>query len=231
MKYRNVFLSLLLIGNLAYALDMRVSSEGTKTSKLVKDSLMVPRGSAVITDSGLLKKTGITHIIHAATGSMTRSGSDFEPSLEGIDLSIKNALILAKNNKHKSLAIPFLGGGIFLGSLGSDKKKLADFIIQKTADHHKGKLDIKFVTWSEEDTKIFESSLNALKDKKFKRHANVVKGSITDFKTHHCTVIVNAANMEIAFGGGLSGVIGKATGVSNEIDKSAKEIIKAYYKD
>jgi len=41
--------------------------------------------------------------------------------------------------------------------------------------------------------------------------------------------IVNAANIEVKFGGGLSGAIGTATGEKEQINSEAQKILKAYY--
>jgi len=203
-----------------------IAYEKTDQSKEVKAAGMIPRGSALITDSGELKSSGITHIIHAATGSMTKSSEAFKPTLEGITNSIINSISLAHEFKHKTIAIPFLGGGIFLGSLGLLKKELAKNIIQAALNNNPHKLIISFVTWSSEETRVFKDLYQKLvKDNsKYK----VVRGSITDFNIHKSSVIVNAANMEVIFGGGLSGVIGEATKSSTKIDSSAKKFIEKF---
>lgn len=205
-----------------------ISYEKTKALNEVKKARMIPRGSALITGSGELKKSGIKHIIHAATGSMTQSSNAFKPNIEGIKNSIINSLILAHEFKHKSIAIPFLGGGIFLKSLGVTKKELVRIIMESAVKNNPFGMKVSFVTWSTEDTKLFKSIFAQV----FKNNQNfrVIKGSITDFKAHQSSVIVNAANMEVLFGGGLSGVIGRATKNSSEIDSSAHQFIKKFYK-
>lgn len=182
---------------------------------------MVPRGSAVITPSGDLAKTGIESIIHVAPGSMTRGGAEYDPSKEGLILSLKNGLHIAKNKKLTCLAMPFIGGGIFLGALKMTKPQLAGLIID-TVSAEKPAFDITFVTWGAEDTKVFTDLLKVKNDPRLKQ----VEGSITDFKIHKCATIVNAANMEIIFGAGVSGVIGNATGSPEKINQMAKELIQ-----
>ncbi|MBF0367505.1 MAG: hypothetical protein HQK50_18165, partial [Oligoflexia bacterium] len=52
---------------------------------------------------------------------------------------------------------------------------------------------------------------------------------ITEFKDIGADVIVNAANMEVQFGGGVSGVIAKAAGggaIANAIDQEAQELLQ-----
>ncbi len=43
----------------------------------------------------------------------------------------------------------------------------------------------------------------------------VAAGSIVDFRLHRASAIVNAANMEVSFGGGISGPIATAAGVAH----------------
>lgn len=61
-------------------------------------------------------------------------------------------------------------------------------------------------------------------------NVSVVQGSITDFKTHGCSAIVNAANMELLFGGGVSGVIERATGAGPRIEEEAARKLDGFYR-
>lgn len=202
-----------------------ISAEGTKADKEVSQKGMVPRGSAVLGPSGDLAKSGITGIIHAAPGSMTNSDPKFTPTLEGLKLALTNSLIISEKQKLPNLAIPFIGGGIFLKSLGLTKKKLAQEIFS-TVTERKTATKIVFVTWGEEDSAIFKEILGA-----HPAHGvSLVSGSITDFKIHQCSTILNAANMEVQFGGGISGVIGNATGNSGLLDNEIKEAITEFNK-
>src|SRR5690606_28607417 len=47
-----------------------IADEGTRFFAGAKAKAMLPRGAAIVTSSGRLAATGITHVIHAATGSM-----------------------------------------------------------------------------------------------------------------------------------------------------------------
>jgi len=58
----------------------------------------------------------------------------------------------------------------------------------------------------------------------------IMQGSILSFHDHHAPVIMNAANMEVEFGGGLSGIVGGATGDQTAIDKEARADIQAFWK-
>lgn len=204
------------------------------------DVQMVPSGSAVLTESGDLKNQGIQGILHAASGSMTRNDGVFKPSIEGITNSIKNSLILAREKGYSSVAIPFIGGGIFLGRLGITKEELA-YHIAKASLHHSRNLKIVFVGYTEEDFSILEEARErALKEVSFKKKAldfilmsasakkrsSVAHGSLVDYQVHNCELVINPANTEVAFGGGLSGVIARASGQSYQIDRDAQELIQ-----
>ena len=222
-----------------------------------KDGL-APLGSAAITESGDLKESGINYIIHAASGSMSSYDNSTEPTLKSIKLSIINSIKLAELNNVKTLAIPLIGGGIFLDRIGTTRELLAYEIIT-TAMETKTKLNIVFVAYSEEDSQAMNEAYQSAKPtvkivqlnwlqklwnylisffKKnnpqqklpyFFEHSRVARGSITKFSDHGGDAIVNAANMELQFGGGLSGIIGKATGQTEEIDQDCAELIKEFW--
>jgi O-acetyl-ADP-ribose deacetylase (regulator of RNase III) len=199
--------------------------------KEVADAQMLPRGAAILTDSGNLKNTGITSIIHAASGSSTKKGDAFKPTMEGVTTSVKNSLILAKRFNHKTVAVPFIGGSIFLSSIGVTPEELSMAIIRASLKN-RGDLNIRFVTLGATDTKIFQDNLSSiLTEAEFKNvgtAAQVTPGSITSFSVHGASAIVNAANMEVRFGGGISGAIASATGDSKSIDDAAKKLVSDF---
>ncbi len=216
---------LLVMSSISHAEAPKIMTEGISSEeiKLSKASKLAPRGSATITDSGKLKNQNIKAIIHAATGSMNRSGKSFDPSLESVELSVKNSVKLAQKNSFTSIAVPFLGSGIFISRIGTTKKKLAATIIQAMSDAAN---DIKpvFVAYGDSDYELVKAVKARLNTSK----VSIVKGSITDYSVHNAAVIVNAANTELVFGGGLSGVIARATGASDEIDKENKAILQSF---
>jgi O-acetyl-ADP-ribose deacetylase (regulator of RNase III) len=185
---------------------------------------MLPRGSALITSSGNLANTGIKAIIHAATGSMTKSGGDYEPTVQSIQNSVANAIQLAQINGFKRIAIPFIGGGIFAARLGVEPSALAEYIVL-AAKNSKGSSEIVFVTFGDQDTGYFANAIS-----KFEIQAELVNGSIVDFSHHGASVIVNAANTEVIFGGGLSGVIARSTGYEKEINLEAQDKINSLFR-
>lgn len=215
-----------------------ISAKGVKHSSKVREAQMFPRGSAVLTRSGDLSKSGIKHIIHAAPGAMASDGPEFSPSMEGLKLSVKNSLYLAKEMGLECVAMPFIGSGIFQTALGVTKEKLASEILVAALDANT-KVRVVFVPFGEEDTAIFNSLMKSppkrgLKDLvKFKRDLPpnfiLAPGSILDFPTHKCDTIVNAANMELQFGGGLSGRIATATGQAEAINSIARDFLTKYY--
>ena len=52
---------------------------------------------------------------------------------------------------------------------------------------------------------------------------------VADITTLEVDVIVNAANMEARFGGGISGAIGSATGEISKIDAEAAREVAAFW--
>jgi esterase len=206
-----------------------VASIGTEFDGEVRAAGMLPRGSAIVTNSGDLSQQGIRHIIHAASGSMTRNGPKFDPSLEGVTSSVKNSLTLAKEYGHKRVAVPFIGGKIFVDRIGIPAQELANQIVDVAIQNRAG-LELRFVTFGDEDTQLFRNALSRHKKTLSEGAAEVTPGSITDFRVHGASAIINAANMEVQFGGGLSGAIARATGHAAEIDAEAQAAIRAFYK-
>jgi len=149
---------------LEFALVNCISSVGTDYSQGINGKL--PRGAALITDSGNLAKNKIKKIIHAASGS---HDSDCHPTKESVILSVQNSIILAERRKIKSLAIPLIGGKIFLGYIKETSpditlEQLAEMIV-KAAIKQRNALDkdlkIVFVDF---DFDNFQKILKELKE-------------------------------------------------------------------
>jgi O-acetyl-ADP-ribose deacetylase (regulator of RNase III) len=154
------------------------------------------------------------------------------PSLEGVTLSIQNSLLLARRFGHSRVAVPFIGGAIFLGSIGVTQNQLAQAILQSVLES-RGNLEIRIVVIGEAEAVIFNHVLTGLRRRPEFQNlpheaVRVVRTSILNFDVHQCTAIVNAANTEVAFGGGISGVIGNATRMGAEIDRQAQELISQF---
>ena len=191
-----------------------ISSQGTIYSKVVVTEDSLPRGAAMLTPSGHLKADQkISAIIHAASGSSGNTDPEFIPTLEGVKLSIRNSLVLANRYGHKKVAIPFIGGKIFLKRIGVTPEVLASTIIQSALEN-RGKAQIQLVMFDDQSKATFEKEFQALlANQEFEKDQaciNIYKGSIVNFADHGASAIVNAANMEVQFGGGVSGAIGKA---------------------
>ena len=216
------YLFLLCFSFSAFGANFSVSNITLDEFTKAKAAKLAPRGSATLTSSGELSKKGITHIVHAAYGSMTRNSKTYAPSISALKLSLTNSIRLAIDNKFKTIAIPFLGSGIFLERMNVSKNDLASNILS-ILYQHSSQISIVLVAYGKYDFELFKS-LN--KDKKIK----IVNGSIIDFSVHNSKVIVNAANTELIFGGGLSGVIGKATHKIREINKANQDIISEIYR-
>lgn len=205
-------------------LEKRISTEGITLSEEVNTTGLAPRGSAVLTSSGELAPTGITAIIHAASGSASRNDPAFVPSLEGVVMSVRNSILLAQKNDFNSIAIPFIGGKIFLSRIGISAEELAAAIVDSILSTPRDNIEVKLVAFGQTDFELFQKILHERGDP-----FPVLEGSITDFSLHHCPVIVNAANMEVEIGGGISGVIGAASGSPARLNAEAKTTLKDFY--
>lgn len=211
-----------------------VSTAGTgpEYTKHIAGLKLLPIGSAFYTTSGALRTVGINGIIHAAIGSISREGKGLTPTLSSVSNCVKNSIILAKRNNHTKVAIPFIGGMIFLQRTGLDPDVLARAVI-RTAIENKGRhLEVRLVTFGEEHTNLFQTILTEfLAQPQYSEHASsiaVCPGDITKFETHGCDVIVNAANIEGRFFGGVSGAIALASQNAAAIDKEAAKTVMAY---
>lgn len=88
-----------------------------------------------------------------------------------------------------------------------------------------------FVAYSEEDRAIFREILDELATRYPAARldgVDVARGDINQFTTHNCSTIVNAANIEVSFGGGISGAIGNATGRGAGINAEALGYINQF---
>jgi hypothetical protein len=74
----------------------KIADAGTAPDEASRRADLLPRGAALVTGSGDLARSGITHVVHAATGSSARTGGAFDPTLESIATSVRNSLALAK---------------------------------------------------------------------------------------------------------------------------------------
>jgi len=192
--------------------EVLISTEGTTLSRTAWENNMLPRGSAMATPSGRLNDKGITSVIHAASGAMGGWHPDVMPTAEGVELSIMNSLKLAQQQGHKRIAIPFIGAGVFAGSMPGGYPKLAERITKQILEH-RGELEVRIVLIDQRSQKLFLDTLGRLDGGKTSRDAvDAIMGDITSFKSHGASAIVNAANMEVRWGGGVSGAIADAVG-------------------
>ncbi|HWU44520.1 MAG TPA: macro domain-containing protein [Bdellovibrio sp.] len=222
-----------------------------------QENHLAPLGCASITSSGDMQNQGIKYILHASTGSMGSYDDSTEPTLKSITDAIKSSILLAKSAHVHEIAIPLIGGKIFLSRIkefrnsNEPAEKLTQelaYNIVKAAYETDDSLTYTFVGYSEQDTAQFKEAKQELVTERsifvkikfwlqnyfgsgnFSTRAKVVQGDITQFETHHAQAIINAANMELQFGGGLSGVIARASGNAQEIDQANAELIQQYYR-
>jgi hypothetical protein len=103
---------------------------------------------------------------------------EFQPTLLGVTLSVKNSIILAERFDYKSITFPFLGSGIFLDKIipsanennpDEDKKErkeaLAEAIVRVAVNQMSpSKIKkITFVVMGEEDSQIFSDVISRIK--------------------------------------------------------------------
>ena len=211
----------------AYTSTNAVSAMNCPWNDAVRQRPYAPLGSSVWTSSGQLSARGITAIAQAATGTMpphvVKGG---EPTRDSVSDAVQNALVQAAQNGRGRLAIPFLASGIFASRMNPpcSKSELAGVIV-RSAKAHAGRVTPVIVAWDHRDHADFKAAIAQEKA----TQVELVEGSITDFSLHGCDVIVNAANMEVRFGGGISGAIGSATGEISKIDAEAAREVAAFW--
>lgn len=226
-----------------YNLDNKIFAETSGLTNFIiadlKSRKLLPRGSALITSSGKLSPD-ITVILHAATGTMNGYSPEeyyYEPSLQSIEDSIEACFELAKINGNKRLAIPYIGGRIFKNRIFHEQglteneqdEKLVACVIASSLNYASStNLDYCFVSYDHPTYVLFNNELiRSHGGVDISEHLKV--GDIIDFKLHNCDAIINAANMEVEFGDGISGAIAKGTQDKDEIDKEAKCAINKFW--
>lgn len=213
---------------MSYTSTQTVSANNTPTNASLKDLNMVPLGASVWTSSGHLAKSGIKAIAHAASGAMGHQGEvGFDPTRNSVAASIENSFLLAIQNGHDRLAIPFIASNIFLDRIVPpiDKDELASLIV-KSCQSYRGSAEAVIVAFGAGDMAHFKKAMAGNTD----TGVTLVEGSVTHYADHKCGAIVNAANMEVTFGGGLSGIIGNATGEISQINAEAATAIQNFWK-
>jgi O-acetyl-ADP-ribose deacetylase (regulator of RNase III) len=207
---------------------LKINPEEIKQKKEQKEGpLLLPKGSAFLTSSGALFNQGITAIIHAATGSSLHSGREYRPSLQSVEHSIHNAIELAEKNHHHRIAIPLVGGGIFLSRLGVSQLTLAEYIV-KAALNARRFIEVRFVALDPFEFELLKKATDPYKKLLPPGTIDSVLGSLLDFSVHRSSVIVNPGNTEALFGGGLSGQIAKRSEEKDQINEESQKILKAF---
>lgn len=212
---------------MSYISTKTVSAQNTPANPSLQKLNLVPLGASVWTSSGKLADRNITAIAQAASGAMAHFGVGFDPTRESVAACLENSFLLASQHGYKGLAIPFIASSIFLNRIipSIDKDELASLIV-KSCQTYRGSVDAVIVAHGAGDMSHFEKAMKSNTDK----GVTLADGSITHYSDHKCAAIVNAANMEVIFGGGLSGVIGNATGEIQQINAEAAAMIKDFWK-
>ncbi|NHE58707.1 macro domain-containing protein [Cyclobacterium plantarum] len=207
----------------------------------LKSKELLPRGSALLTGAGKLAPD-INSIFHAATGTMMPyfpSQTYYEPSLLSVENAISACFALAKANGNNRLAIPYIGGKIFKGRIfdgqgvseeDQNHKLVASIVGASITNAKLTGLDFCFVVFDTATNLLFSHEIKKSYDE-LNFSKKLMVGDIVDFSLHQCDGIVNAANMEVQFGGGISGAIAKASQDQDNIDKDARSGIIQFWAD
>jgi len=197
----------------------------------------LPAGSALITDTldgsnrgeSELSNKGIDFIIHACPQprSLFNDDQDF---INCVVKSVQNSIILADQQRLDQLAIPLIGGGIFLGSC--NPKKLAEGIVtgaRRQLTHCQTLDKIIFVDFASPYFQLALDRSNQVTDYFGPpKTLAVARGDIRDKNLHGASAIVNAANTQVKFGSGISGKIAEQVGDKEGIDKKTQQLIKEF---
>jgi len=200
-------------------------------------------GSALLTDtldgsgsgSSMLNSKGITHIIHAINQPFSAFNNNKEFFIDYVVRSVQNSIILADKNNFEKLAIPLVGGGIYLGSC--DPQELAESIIRGSINQLEKCQSLKeiiFIDWKSNSVKYLEKAIlekfaKEIKDKWLGKVSVIAGGGdIRDKNLHGASVIVNAANTQVKFGSGISGAIAEQVGNKAKIETKARELIDKF---
>lgn len=196
---------------------LKAGISGLNTSLPPVESDLAPLGSAIMTTSGKLAMTGIQAIIHTASGAMMSGGPGFDPTVESVQNSVLNAVALARENGHRRLALPIIAGSIFRHRLnngaGITLDELVDHIVDILVQESAGMTFILTVRENNPEEGVsIRKSLVRLKPSDRARFevADQVPWALVKFKAHHASAIINSANMEVLFGGGVSGIVADA---------------------
>jgi hypothetical protein len=150
-----------------------------------------------------------------------------EPTLQSIKDSIENGFKLLIARGYSRMAVPFVGGKIFISRIGVTAPVLAHTILDACLTNYTAETVI--VSNDPGDVKTFRDAVTP-SFPHLDPNQVVLDCGILSFHQHKAPVIMNAANMEVHFGAGLSGIIGNATGQMTQIDNEALSAIQAFWK-
>ena len=204
--------------------------------------------------SSVLNSKGITHIIHAAPKPRSSFSTD-QDFINNVVKAVQNCILLAdradiqQQIKTDTLAICLVGGGIYLDACSPSL--LAEGIIRGAVNQLakcKNISGLSLIDWEGSSQHHFSEKIrqlaeelfihsggwdweffNELKSDKSKKGVSVRVGDIRNKELHKSSVIVNAANTYVGFGGGISKAIGEETGNSGAIDQEAERLIKKFH--
>lgn len=199
----------------------------------------------------------VKYMIQASPG---KSGTGELITRDTLSNSVMNSLILAAINKVEYIIFPFIGGELFFRELERveneagrihNKNRHAEMLIKGIIDFYEFTVTnsltntvkkIYFCPWGDDernaliDAKRKASATNKYLDVALqisKGKTNLIEETINLVHTGiQVNAIVNAANVELTFGSGVSSMcyaaIGKAGGKQKELDKTKNTFIDAF---
>ena len=188
-------------------------------------------------------KSNIKYIIQAAPAVMLTKQY---LSKESVKNSVYNCLYLANKFGVTKIAFPIIGGNIFFQALNITKNGLYTLLLEGVSEYFNdfNASSIVYVLFAVGSQKKKNDDFEATLATFFETHPNVKK--IVDFSDKSLftatdtynesnsakpiTALVNAANMQLEFGGGISqGFREKVFPIFSNIDAQGKQIISDFY--
>jgi O-acetyl-ADP-ribose deacetylase (regulator of RNase III) len=193
----------------------------------------------------------INFILQAAPGAATQADLKIFGA-SGLKNSVYNCLYLADKHDIEGIAFPIIGGSIFFSALKITKNQLYEYLLEGVEDYFKdfSSSKIKVVLFAEPKEKegndnfgetfnSFVASNKSSADKLKKNGDGSIftsskKYNDDDANTTKITALVNAANTELQFGGGLSDAFSKQINIvypnlSGKIDDESNTMIRDFH--
>ena len=207
-----------------------------RVSDVQSQGELLPPGSVLLSERGFGR---INRLIQAGVAS---SGlTNLPVPLHDIKETVKNIMELADVNGIQKFAMPVLAGDIFFRRIpeyenkheGRSKIELATMIMEEVDKYNRNnrtRINPVYVDFKRSGSEVLNAFTEAGKIRARKGiHDNIKIGDLLNYNDHGCSVIVNAANTNMKFGGGIAGKIG--TRIDEDADQETSRKNKVYQKE